>query len=176
MGRLVNAGIIQPVPFESISTGLPAEPNGAELAIDEFIHAERLYLKGLENLLETSEQIKTRGILSYDTMEQIFAPVGTLVHAQREFLIHAEMLASRGCSRQTWRTAFSKWSQQSSTCYLALVAVEAESKATVRAAAWSSANLHQEDQALLTDALSGLSLPSQRLEEYDSFLEVRIQN
>lgn len=167
--------MIQPVSFEPNPRSFTAESDPAELTVDDFLHAERLYLKCLESLLETSEQIKSVDVLPVDTLEQIFAPISQLVDAQRKFLIRVEMLAPKECWRQTWTLAFAEWSQRSSSCYAALVARETESKATVRTAASLTESHHVGRRELLGDALAGLSLPSQRLDKYESFLLVRVQ-
>ncbi|KAF4439265.1 Ras family, other [Fusarium austroafricanum] len=75
LARLTKAGVVQAVLFEPTPKIFTAEPSPAGLAVDEFLHDERLYLKRLEHFLETAEQIKLSGTLPLNTFEQVFAPV-----------------------------------------------------------------------------------------------------
>jgi hypothetical protein len=172
LARLTKTGVIQAILFESTPKIFTAEPSPAGLAVDVFLCDERLYLKCLESLFETAEQIRSFGILPVDTFKQVFAPVGPLVDVQRKFLIKAEMLISKPYLRQTWQSVFQEWSQQSSGYYAALITAEAESKSTVRTALSSADDHDDERRALLGDVLAKLGLPSQRLEKYEAFLRV----
>ncbi|KAM5350443.1 hypothetical protein ACJ41O_006948 [Fusarium nematophilum] len=170
--RLTKSGVIQAVVFEPTPDIFTTDPSPAGLAVDDFLRDERFYLKRLESLLEAADQITPCNTLPVDTLKQVFAPVGPLVDAQREFLIKAEMLATKPCLLQDWHLAFWKWSQQSSSCYAALVTAEKESKETIRAALSSTENHNSERRALLGESLASLGLPSQRLEKYEAFLKV----
>ncbi|KAM5358563.1 hypothetical protein ACJZ2D_015177 [Fusarium nematophilum] len=169
--RLTKSGVIQAVVFEPTPDIFTTDPSPAGLAVDDFLRDERFYLKRLESLLEAADQITPCNTLPVDTLKQVFAPVGPLVDAQREFLIKAEMLATKPCLLQDWHLAFWKWSQQSSSCYAALVTAEKESKETIRAALSSTENHNSERRALLGESLASLGLPSQRLEKYEAFLK-----
>ncbi|EWZ27919.1 hypothetical protein FOZG_18361 [Fusarium oxysporum Fo47] len=171
LARLTKAGVVQAILFESTPKIFTAEPSPAGLAVDEFLRDERIYLKRLERLLETAEQIRLSDTLPINTFEQVFAPVGPLVDSQRRFLIKAEMLAPKPYLRQLWHSVFQEWSQQSSGCYAALITAEKESKSAIRAALSSSENCDGKRRALLGDALAGLGLSYQRLEKYEAFLQ-----
>ncbi|KAK2669873.1 hypothetical protein RAB80_014010 [Fusarium oxysporum f. sp. vasinfectum] len=171
LARLTKAGVVQAILFESTPKIFTAEPSPAGLAVDEFLRDERIYLKRLERLLETAEQIRLSDTLPINTFEQVFAPVGPLVGSQRRFLIKAEMLAPKPYLRQLWHSVFQEWSQQSSGCYAALITAEKESKSAIRAALSSSENCDGKRRALLGDALASLGLSYQRLEKYEAFLQ-----
>ncbi|KAH7117358.1 CDC24 calponin-domain-containing protein [Dactylonectria macrodidyma] len=171
LARLTKAGVIQAILFEPTPKIFTAEPSPAALAVDEFLSDERLYVKCLESLLETAEQIRSFGTLPVDTLKQVFAPVGPLVDVQRKFLIKAEMLVQKSYLCQTWQSVFQEWSQQSSGYYAAFITTEKESKTTVRAALSSLEDHDDERRALLGDVLAKLGLPPQRLEKYEAFLQ-----
>ncbi|KAF4345562.1 Ras family other [Fusarium beomiforme] len=171
LARLTKTGAIQAVVFESTPNIFTAEPNPAGLAVDSFLCDERLYLKCLESLLQTAEQIRFFDIFPADTFEQLVAPVGPLVDVQRKFLIRAEMLVSKPYLCQIWQAVFQEWSQQSSTYYVALITAEAESKLMIRTTLSSLGDHDNHRRTLLNDVLAKLGLPSQQLDKYEAFLK-----
>ncbi|KAF4499311.1 Ras family, other [Fusarium agapanthi] len=147
-----------------------AEPNPAGLAVEAFLCDERLYVNRLESFFENAK-IRSFRMLSSDTFDPLFAPIGPLLNVQRKFLIKAEMLVSKSYLWQTWQLAFQEWAIYSRAYYASLITGEAESKSMVRAA-FPSDDLHDvERRGLLSDVLATLGLPSLRLDKYDTFLE-----
>ncbi|KAF5646506.1 uncharacterized protein FTJAE_2044 [Fusarium tjaetaba] len=171
LAMLTKTGMIQGIVFESAPNIFAVEPNPAGLAVDAFLCDERLYLKNLESLFENSQKIGSSRLLPTDTLDPLSALVGPLVNAQIKFLIQAEMQVSKTYLCQKWQLAFQEWAINSSACYTALVTGEAEFKLVVRAA-FLTADIHDDElRSLLGDVLSILGLPSQRLDQYDAFLQ-----
>lgn len=172
LARLTKAGMIQAIVFEFVPNIFTGEPNPAGLAVDAFLCDERLYLKRLESLLEDAEKIRSFRMFSLDTLSPLVAPIRPLASVQRAFLIKVEMLVSKPYLRQTWQTAFQEWAADSSGYYVALTMVEAELKSMIRTALSSSEIRDIERRESLGNVLAMLGLPSQRLREYDTFLQV----
>jgi hypothetical protein len=164
--------MIQAIVFESAPNIFAGEPNPAGLVVDTFLCDERLYLTRLESLLEDAEKIRSFRMLSLDTFDPLFAPVRPLVSTQRAFLIKVEMLGSKPYLQQTWQAAFQEWAIDSSGSYAALLTVEAELKSMVRTALSSVDIRAVEHRETFGNVLATLGLPSQRLDEYDAFLQV----
>lgn len=152
------------------------------IVVDEFLRGERFYLARLEGLLDVNEQIKSSEIplaSDADAGERLFAQTRLLVNTQRQFMLGAEMLALKPYWDQTWHLLFRKWRQRSSASYAAFIAGGKRAMLVLRSAialrpagSVSAAGESDELQALISDALGILALPSQRLERYRAFLEV----
>ncbi|KXH48430.1 CDC24 Calponin [Colletotrichum simmondsii] len=97
---------LQPYPEDD----LPMEP-GSKLSyrdhiVKELVDTERKYVQDLENLYDLKSSLETKGIITGDTIHQIFLNINAILDFQRRFLIRVETTNSMPKTVQHWGAPF----------------------------------------------------------------------
>ncbi|KAF5483712.1 Rho guanine nucleotide exchange factor scd1 [Colletotrichum fructicola] len=97
---------LQPYPEDD----MPKEP-GSKLSyrdhiIKELVDTERKYVQDLENLYDLKSSLETKGIITGDTIHQIFLNINAILDFQRRFLIRVETTNSMPQTVQQWGAPF----------------------------------------------------------------------
>ncbi|KAK1990772.1 CDC24 calponin [Colletotrichum falcatum] len=97
---------LQPYPDDD----LPLEP-GSKLTyrdhiVKELVDTERKYVQDLENLYDLKSSLETKGIITGDTIHQIFLNINAILDFQRRFLIRVETTNSMPKPVQQWGAPF----------------------------------------------------------------------
>ncbi|KAF5484345.1 Rho guanine nucleotide exchange factor scd1 [Colletotrichum siamense] len=97
---------LQPYPEDD----MPKEP-GSKLSyrdhiIKELVDTERKYVQDLENLYDLKSSLETKGIITGDTIHQIFLNINAILDFQRRFLIRVETTNSMPQAVQQWGAPF----------------------------------------------------------------------
>lgn len=105
---LVQMGII--VTDNETSDGASVNSNTKrtqrEHIIDELVKTERTYVQHLELLQSFKKLVEEKGILTGDTVHDIFLNLNALLDFQRRFLIRVEQTNAQPASEQNWGNLF----------------------------------------------------------------------
>ncbi|KAM0335012.1 hypothetical protein ACHAQA_000046 [Verticillium albo-atrum] len=74
--------------------------------VKELVDTERKYVQDLENLHDLKSSLETKGIITGDTIHQIFLNINAILDFQRRFLIRVETTNSMPESSQHWGAPF----------------------------------------------------------------------
>lgn len=77
-----------------------------EHIIDELVKTERTYVQHLELLQSFKKLVEERGILTGDTVHDIFLNLNALLDFQRRFLIRVEQTNAQPAEEQNWGSLF----------------------------------------------------------------------
>lgn len=100
--------LLQPQPYPEDE---PAADPGSKLSyrdyiVRELVDTERKYVQDLENLHDLKSTLETRGIITGDTVHQIFLNINAILDFQRRLLIRVETTNSMPKSQQKWGAPF----------------------------------------------------------------------
>lgn len=74
--------------------------------VKELVDTERKYVQDLENLYDLKSSLETKGIITGDTIHQIFLNINAILDFQRRFLIRVETTNSMPKTVQHWGAPF----------------------------------------------------------------------
>ncbi|PVH94321.1 hypothetical protein DM02DRAFT_633807 [Periconia macrospinosa] len=88
------------------SHGSTAKRSQREHIIDELVRTERTYVQHLELLQLFKKNVEEKGILTGDTVHNVFLNLNALLDFQRRFLIRVEQTNAQPPSEQNWGQLF----------------------------------------------------------------------
>ncbi|KAH8892573.1 hypothetical protein GQ53DRAFT_685934 [Thozetella sp. PMI_491] len=172
INQLTIAGIIVPV---DVNAALPAKTGSGEgkvpmeITMGELIADERSYVRQLEELSNIKDQISKKGLLSDNKIEEIFSPLPGLVNFHLLLLLNLEMLQLEPWQNRRLEPLFISWEGVAAT-YGHFIANEERNKSLLRSLRKASQSEEQPDASMVTTCLRLISLPSQRLLRYTTYL------
>lgn len=86
--------------------GSTAKKTHREHIIDELVKTERTYVQHLELLQSFKKLVEERGIVTGDSVHDIFLNLDALLNTQRRFLIRVEQINAQPASEQNWGQLF----------------------------------------------------------------------
>ena len=158
----------------NIST--PLKRNQQENIIEELVTTERDYVQHLDTLQQFKNELEQNGIISGDTVHDIFLNLNALLDFQRRFLIRIEQQNSLDPSVQNWGLLFCQY-KDGFHVYEPFIANQDTCNAVV-IREWEkirAAQLSPAFQGMVTSStvlISFLMKPFQRLTKYPLLLHV----
>ncbi|KAF3353337.1 Catalase [Verticillium dahliae VDG1] len=102
-GLLLQA---QPYPEDEAAPEPGSKLSYRDYIVKELVDTERKYVQDLENLHDLKSSLETKGIITGDTIHQIFLNINAILDFQRRFLIRVETTNSMPQSSQHWGAPF----------------------------------------------------------------------
>jgi len=177
--KLVDARKIKTVDVDSLPHMHTPEgpPSPQMLAIEELVREERVYVARLECLTQIPDPGQILGsygmvlVGDMDAADDLLSMSRKLADAQLRFLIQLESLALKPYKLVDllWLQLFRSWANRSRDLYARFVSREKHAKRALQ-----NAFVPEELSTLVGDAIGSLSMPSQRLQKYQAFLEVNL--
>lgn len=161
---------LQPYPEDD----MPKEP-GSKLSyrdhiIKELVDTERKYVQDLENLYDLKSSLETKGIITGDTIHQIFLNINAILDFQRRFLIRVETTNSMPQAVQQWGSPFVTY-EESFDIYRPFIANQRKA-AQVASQVFDQIKAAGHPVAVDFNTLDGFLLkPMQRLVKYPLLLK-----
>ena len=176
-------GRITSVDLDSLPELQPpaGSPTSQTLAVEELLREERVYVARWERLAKFREEIgKAHGIVLAGDMEaadNLLLKSRDLINAQRRFLLRLETLTLRPNRHfdSDWVRLFRDWAERAKKPYALFIYGEKDAKRALLAAIALKEALSPSSSELrevIGDVIAVLSMPYQRLEKYNAFLEV----
>ena len=156
----------------------PQQRNHQENVIEELVTTERDYVQHLDTLQQFKNELEQNGIISGDTVHDIFMNLNALLDFQRRFLIRIEQQNSLDPSLQNWGQLFYQY-KDGFAVYEPFIANQVNCNLVVMRE-WEkirTAQLPPIFQGMVTSStvLTGFLLkPFQRLSKYPLLLEVSV--
>lgn len=98
---------VQPYPEDEPTVAEPGlKLSTRDYIVREIVTTERKYVQDLENLHDLKSCLETKGIVTGDTIHQIFLNINAILDFQRRFLIRVETTNSMPTSSQQWGAPF----------------------------------------------------------------------
>ena len=91
---------------DSASKDSTTKRSQREHIIDELVRTERTYVQHLELLQLFKKNVEERGVLTMDTVHDVFLNLNALLDFQRRFLIRVEQTNAQPASEQNWGQLF----------------------------------------------------------------------
>jgi cell division control protein 24 len=96
----------QPYPEDEPSAEPGSKLSYRDHIVKELVDTERKYVQDLENLHDLKSMLETKGIITGDTIHQIFLNINAILDFQRRLLIRVETTNSMPPSQQRWGAPF----------------------------------------------------------------------
>ncbi|TEA15181.1 Rho guanine nucleotide exchange factor scd1 [Colletotrichum sidae] len=102
----------QPYPEDDLpSQAVASKLSYRDHIVKELVDTERKYVQDLENLYDLKSSLETKGIITGDTIHQIFLNINAILDFQRRFLIRVETTNSMSQATQHWGAPFAAYEE-----------------------------------------------------------------